>query len=229
MAPASLKACLLNCTELCRQLHERANEEGQRAASQKHETQHLQHELSTLSSSLKVRWMHSFRIFNTLLSIIPLVALLCADGCTFEHSWQHVYPAYEVLMFSSTTVVQEAETVGEVWQAQAQSALTQIERLKEMLSEGATWGDDSAVSTDEQSSQQKSEITTELNGNVACSNCSRLQQLALKHAAESAELELTVRALAAENTRAVQMASQVGRSSLPALFAIESRLLEMTS
>lgn len=126
--------------------------------------------------------------------------------------------------------MQEAETVGEVWQAQAQSALTLIERLKDMLSEGATWvGDDANhTGTDGKPSAEHSHSPSDNDDHKSCTNCARLQQLVLKHAAESTELELAVRALAAENTRAIQMASQVGRSSLPALYAIESRLLELT-
>lgn len=118
--------------------------------------------------------------------------------------------------------------MGDVWQAQAQSALGQIERLKEMLSEGANWeGGNVQRAEDSVREIERAPAANTTDGN--CDSCAKLQQLVLKHAAEAADLELVVRSLLAEGLRGQEASCQIGRVSLPALYAIESRLLELTS
>lgn len=114
--------------------------------------------------------------------------------------------------------------MADVWQAQTQSALGQIERLKEMLSEGANWEGDTIQRAEE--SVREIEKTPE---STTDETCSKLQKLVLKHAAEAADLELVVRSLLAEAQRGQSVCCQIGRVSLPALYSIESRLLELTS
>jgi hypothetical protein len=126
----------------------------------------------------------------------------------------------------SIVLLQEAETIGDVWQAQAQSALDQIERLKEMLSEGANWEGENVESAEDSVGEiERTPVHKEGN----CGSCAKLQQLVLHHAAEAADLELVVRSLLAEGLRGQEACYQIGRVSLPSLYAIESRLLELTS
>lgn len=119
--------------------------------------------------------------------------------------------------------------MGDMWQAQAQSALGQIEKLKEMLSEGAAWEGEKADRPKDCVVGVEHAATVTAVGTQDCDGCAKLQQLVLKHSAEAAELDLVVRSLLAECLRGQEACCQIGRVSLPALYAIESRLMELTS
>lgn len=119
--------------------------------------------------------------------------------------------------------------MGDVWQAQVQSALGQIERLKEMLSEGANWEGGNVQRAEDSVKEIEVERAPPADTDGGCSSCTKLQQLVLKRAAEVADLELVVRSLLAEGLRGQEASCQIGRVSLPALYAIESRLLELIS
>jgi hypothetical protein len=57
-----------------------------------------------------------------------------------ELSWQGLeLHRLQASAQAPTNCIQDADALGECWQAQARAALSQVERLKEMLSEGASW------------------------------------------------------------------------------------------
>lgn len=156
--------------------------------------------------------------------------------------------------------------LGEQWQIQAQAALGQLERLKDMLAEGASWlresEDEDAVAkhgppdtatgsgtpreceADVDSRPLASETAAQAAGSSAtagevygagaaaprrCASCVTREQHIAEQRVEIADLDLQMRALRAEVLRSTQLASQVGRSVLPALYSIESRLMEASS
>jgi hypothetical protein len=140
--------------------------------------------------------------------------------------------------------------VSDRWQAQAQMALAQVEQLKEMLAEGASWSEDKADklersqsgnSLKEECRVERTVTASQAEVQVAsstacdedsstphvCARCTQLQEDSLKHCARVAELEVQTRAMSMEVLRSTQLAGQVGRAALPALYAIESRLIEL--
>lgn len=169
--------------------------------------------------------------------------------------------------------MQDAEALSEQWQIQAQAALGQLERLKDMLAESASWAREPAdISAAEPEAPRPSDggggadvggavapregtddvpagpapgqATAQLHGGAApgaeahagvaaapqqCSTCAAREQQIAEQRAELAELDVQMRAMRAEVLRSTQLASQVGRSVLPALYSIESRLMEASS
>lgn len=153
-------------------------------------------------------------------------------------------------MFLSWFVhLQESESCCSAWQAQCMNALGQIERLKDMLGEGADWVSDgidghipdrAVLGTSETGALASQEQPVAAGQNMMtgagvprspdpsnCRHCSRLQREALKQAEKSTALELQLRAMCAELLRSTRLAGQIGRSTLPMLYSIESRLLEV--
>eukprot|EP00892_Ulva_mutabilis_P010507 jgi/Ulvmu1/7829/UM004_0058.1 len=144
--------------------------------------------------------------------------------------------------------LKDSESCSNAWQAQCMSALDQIDRLKEMLSEGAEWVGDDGVHDDSAGNATRTldvtageaakpelardiaKVEVENTGSNAqhCRQCANLQQLALRHAEKATSFELQLRAMCAEMLRNTRMAGQIGRSTLPMLYSIESRLLEMS-
>ena len=98
-----------------------------------------------------------------------------------------------------------------------------------MLTEGANWEGGNVQRAEDSARGTEIEQAPAADTDDNSSSRSKLQQLAMKHAAEAAELELVVRSLLAEGLRGQEACCQIGRVSLPALYAIESRLLELTS
>lgn len=86
MTPQALAASLLNCSELCRQLRDRADGTVERAASRHHEALHLQHEVSALSASLKVPVSVPRPVVCSTCApcLDAVVQKLAFDGCTHE-------------------------------------------------------------------------------------------------------------------------------------------------
>lgn len=62
-------------------------------------------------------------------------------------------------------------------------------------------------------------------GGAGCGACAAMQRHALQQSAQAAELDLQLKAMKLEILRSAQLAGQMGRSMLPALYSIESRLL----
>ena len=148
----------------------------------------------------------------------------------------------------------------EQWQLQAQGALERVDRLTELLSEGAHWarsvpssppvmasanaaaetpgpetGSNSTVAEAKPHNGDEPTATAATNethgsrqgkGGHACKECQRRADEAAAHMARVAELEVQVQGLQMEALRSTQMSAQVGRAVLPALYAIESRLVE---
>jgi Tfp pilus assembly protein FimV len=172
--------------------------------------------------------------------------------------------------------------LGDCWQAQTRAALSQIERLKEMLSEGASWtqataseypapaahapqnssGVDPKNNGAGPAEDTKNMIDTnqpagaaggtEEGGSLAgaaerlhgggekasqreeaaediCGQCRTKDQQLMEQRAHIADLDLQLRTMRADTLRSTQLASQVGRVMLPALYSIESRLTDAVS
>lgn len=129
------------------------------------------------------------------------------------------------------------------------NALGQIERLKDMLGEGADWvsdgtdGDvpDAAVlGTSEGGDLASPEQPVAAGQNMTrgtgvsrspeqsnCRHCLSMQREALKYAEKATALDLQLRAMCAELLRSTRVAGQIGRSTLPMLYSIESRLTDV--
>mmetsp|Transcript_2503 Transcript_2503/g.6433 ORF Transcript_2503/g.6433 Transcript_2503/m.6433 type:complete len:556 (-) Transcript_2503:205-1872(-) len=110
------------------------------------------------------------------------------------------------------------------WEAQAQDGLAQAERLKEMLEEAAGWSAGQAAAGPQAA----------MNGYVAAVNGTaptpqQLEAALLMEKARTAELELQLRALAAELLRSQQASMAIGKAVLPVLSGVEYRLSEMFS
>lgn len=104
-------------------------------------------------------------------------------------------------------------------------SLQQIERLKEMLSEGAEWlrDEDRSVPADGTAPPSSAEHTHSSDP----PNYTEKQRSALKDAEKAATLDLQMRCLCAELLRAQKTSVAAGRVALPMLYSIESRLLEL--
>ncbi len=101
-----------------------------------------------------------------------------------------------------------AQQLALLWEAQAQGSLAAEERLKDMLEEAAGWSTGGAGNA----------------GAAAASGAASAEAALLNERAKVAELELRVRALAAELMRAQQATMAFGRAVLPTLSGIELRL-----
>lgn len=77
-----------------------------------------------------------------------------------------------------------------------------------------------------------SELTTPQQGEAArgvCRQCCTKDQQLMEQRAQIADLDLQLRTMRADILRSTQLASQVGRVMLPALYSIESRLTDAVS
>jgi hypothetical protein len=111
----------------------------------------------------------------------------------------------------------------DAWEAQAQDALAHVERLKDMLEEAAGW-EGARVAANNSSS------TGAAGGGEGCSQLAKQHEVEaalLAERARSSELELQLRALAAELLRSQQASMAMGRAVLPVLSGIEHRLVNM--
>ncbi|KAI3430474.1 hypothetical protein D9Q98_005069 [Chlorella vulgaris] len=142
------------------------------------------------------------------------------------------------------------------WEAQAQDSLSQNERLKDLLEESATWSLPPAapkpVTTPQASASSRSSAETAAHtagaaavpgpdgeGGLAATAaaggdaaalvelCQRFERELLLEKAKSAQLDLQVRALCMELTRAAQSSSQMQAALLPMLGGIEARLVQV--
>jgi len=103
--------------------------------------------------------------------------------------------------------------VSSKWELQAQEGLARSEQLKNMLEESATWGLNNLTSTDANSPEYQIE---------------KLEAELVVERAKCADLDLQVRALSAEITKATQHTGELSRSVLPVLTAIEGRMMQLT-
>jgi hypothetical protein len=114
----------------------------------------------------------------------------------------------------------------------AQDALSQIERLKGLLEESASWEGMLPMTISGSAAPQPGSTPTAQAADApgsdpATAAALRLRALhtaLLEEKAKSADLELGMRALAAELVRAQHASVSIGRSVLPALSSIEHRL-----
>ena len=148
--------------------------------------------------------------------------------------------------------MQDAEQAGESWQEQAQAAVQQAARLTELLAEGAQWppgtptaatpragdvaapdgslapqsGGNDAQGGAGYAAAQDSPAAAQQGSAAQCAVCRTKDAQIATQTAKAAEYDTHVRALQMEVLRATNMSAQVGRSVLPVLYSIESRLLE---
>eukprot|EP00873_Tetraselmis_striata_P003140 jgi/Tetstr1/423404/TSEL_014085.t1 len=101
------------------------------------------------------------------------------------------------------------------WELQAQDGMLKAEQLKGMLEESASWQMQGQGAAGEESSPESRIV--ELEGKL------------LAEQAKVADLDLQVRALTAELTKACQHTGELGRSMLPVLTAIESRVEQLVA
>ncbi|KAJ9530884.1 hypothetical protein QJQ45_028832 [Haematococcus lacustris] len=106
------------------------------------------------------------------------------------------------------------------WEATAQDSFGQVERLKEMLEEASSWG--SSAAGQQARGKQPGAARSSAPGALAAVEASLLAERA-----RSAELELQLRALAAELLRAQQASMAMGKAVLPVLSGVEHRLEDM--
>ncbi|GAX78777.1 hypothetical protein CEUSTIGMA_g6214.t1 [Chlamydomonas eustigma] len=115
------------------------------------------------------------------------------------------------------------------WEAQAQDALSNVERLKGLLEESASWevGELASAAGSTAPRTGSAVQAAAVGSDPAAAAALRLRALhtaLLEEKAKSADLELGMRALAAELVRAQHASVSIGRSVLPALSGIEHRL-----
>lgn len=115
----------------------------------------------------------------------------------------------------------------EQWQTQAQDSISTISKLQELLAEGASWeavqdgrSSSVAVSGPESSAEHFNTAVQSGQNDVAALHASLL-----KEKARCAQLDLQVRVLAAQLVRACAAYKSVGRSLLPMLSSVESKLV----
>jgi hypothetical protein len=103
----------------------------------------------------------------------------------------------------------------DAWEAQAQDALAHVDRLKDMLEEAAGW--------------EGARLAAANNSGAEGGNAKQqeVEAALLAERARSSELELQLRALAAELLRSQQASMAMGRAVLPVLSGIEHRLVNM--
>ncbi|EIE24923.1 hypothetical protein COCSUDRAFT_62333 [Coccomyxa subellipsoidea C-169] len=135
--------------------------------------------------------------------------------------------------------LQEVREAGAAWERQAQEAAAQLERLKDLLEESALWrreqpprpeasppnppGENGTASSGERNGTE-AEDRAASDSQYIQAHILDLEQRFMQESAKSAALDLQVRALCAELNRAAQATGSLGRSVLPALNGIESRL-----
>eukprot|EP00191_Tetraselmis_sp_GSL018_P020836 CAMPEP_0177594634 /NCGR_PEP_ID=MMETSP0419_2-20121207/9889_1 /TAXON_ID=582737 /ORGANISM="Tetraselmis sp., Strain GSL018" /LENGTH=488 /DNA_ID=CAMNT_0019085963 /DNA_START=147 /DNA_END=1614 /DNA_ORIENTATION=- len=117
-------------------------------------------------------------------------------------------------LFTENTALSEAlvqqREISSKWELQAQEGLLRAEQLKNMLEESAKWGN----GEDGPEAEPRSDSE-------------RLESELIAERARCADLDLKVRALSAELTKASQHTGEIGRSVLPVLSSIESRILQV--
>ncbi|KAK9918861.1 hypothetical protein WJX75_007597 [Coccomyxa subellipsoidea] len=139
--------------------------------------------------------------------------------------------------------LQEVQEASAAWERQAQEAAAQLERLKDLLEESALWrreqppplparpeapplpspGENGSALPGEKA-RSADEDRAEADRQYCQAHITDLEQRLMQETARSAALDLQVRALCAELNRAAQATGSLGRSVLPALNGIESRL-----
>jgi hypothetical protein len=136
--------------------------------------------------------------------------------------------------------VQAAEESADCWQAQAEEALLHIEQLKDIVAEGARWDtswskDGSAAAPANSHADVAAKSTSHRDEEAAsaaeggsCQLCAERASIIAGQTAKLAALELDLRAMQMEFSRCIQTSQQMGRAILPSLFAIDSRLQELT-
>lgn len=112
--------------------------------------------------------------------------------------------------------LQQAQRLAASWEAQAQDSLQNVDRLKDLLEESAGWSGAVAGAAAPDGTQQPGAV-----------DGAAQAHLLLQEKAKSAELEVQLRALAAELVRAQHSNLTMGKSVLPILSGIEHRLGDM--
>lgn len=107
------------------------------------------------------------------------------------------------------------------WESQAQAAIAQLERLKDIIEESASWGTSQQQAAQEVQQQDQGQGAGAGAADVAPS------QDVLQQVARTTELDLQVRALCAELARARGGTAAMGRSLLPVLQGVELRLAQL--
>ncbi|CAL8464239.1 g3774 [Coccomyxa elongata] len=140
----------------------------------------------------------------------------------------------------SQALQEQLEAAG-TWERQAQEACAQLERLKDLLEESAQWrrepptppsraepGEDGVPTTGEQETATEGD-KGQADKQYVQAHILDLEQRLMQESARSAALDLQVRALCAELHRAAHATAGLGRSVLPALNGIESRISQALS
>ncbi|BDA49359.1 hypothetical protein COCOBI_13-4710 [Coccomyxa sp. Obi] len=137
--------------------------------------------------------------------------------------------------------LQEQREAAGTWERQAQEACAQLERLKDLLEESAQWrrepptppsrsepGENGVPTSGEQDSTTEGD-KAEADKQYIQAHILDMEQRLMQESTRSAALDLQVRALCAELHRAAHATAGLGRSVLPALNGIESRLSQALS
>eukprot|EP00887_Chlorella_sp_A99_P007323 scaffold2.g7323.t1 len=162
-----------------------------------------------------------------------LIAVL--DGQAAEVEWLTTENA------ALAEALAELRDVAAKWEAQAQGALGQTEQLKDLLEESATWSTHVAPASSAGGQQQQpggrssgggeqgaapagEPGGTEAAAGDLAARCQQLESELLLEKARSSQLDLQVRVLCAELTRAVQASGAMQQALLPLLGGVEARL-----
>lgn len=121
----------------------------------------------------------------------------------------------------------ELRSVSDRWEAQAQQGLAQSEQLKDLLEESATWGADRPAAAPAEGGGAAGTAPAAPAADAAAEECRRLEGALLAESARAASLELQVRALCMELTRAGAAALSAQHAVLPLLSGVESRLAQV--
>eukprot|EP01026_Neomeris_dumetosa_P070995 TRINITY_DN713_c0_g1_i2.p1 TRINITY_DN713_c0_g1~~TRINITY_DN713_c0_g1_i2.p1 ORF type:complete len:426 (-),score=70.30 TRINITY_DN713_c0_g1_i2:667-1944(-) len=115
--------------------------------------------------------------------------------------------------YALSNSLRECEELQNKWKMQAEDSLVQIEKLKDMMEESASWVVVEGNITSGETEYQK--------------KVSFLEQELVQGRAKIAKMDLQIRALCAEYTKAAQYSGTLQASMLPVLNGIEGRLMRL--
>ncbi|KAL4530471.1 hypothetical protein Ndes2437B_g03965 [Nannochloris sp. 'desiccata'] len=120
--------------------------------------------------------------------------------------------------------VAEARAIADLWEAQAQEALTQSNNLKDLLEESAQWSSSSSIENQVSEEGASGASADAAHSKAAEAKCRELENKFFIEQARCASLEVQVRSLCAELTRVVADSAALHRAAQPLLSDVEMRL-----
>ncbi|CAD7698057.1 unnamed protein product [Ostreobium quekettii] len=117
--------------------------------------------------------------------------------------------------------LEDCRSASKLWEASAQQALAQVEKVKDMLEESAKWKKDDQGFQDGEQAQATEGVPTP--------DANTVEEQLLEERARAVALDCKLRQVGATLVQAMQGNMQMRRSWLPVLHGIESRLMQLAS